>query len=85
MKLSAIPKFDRSVFTKTELADLQQFADLCQAATSVEAITEQGAELDERRAIQREHQRLEAKRSMSLVHYHKRLIKEVPRPRSAAE
>ncbi len=79
MKLNDVPKFDRTQFTKEELAELQAFADLCVKAKTADAIEEVGAELDQRRADHRDTMMELLAQSRSLNALYKRLIQEVPR------
>ncbi len=80
MKLTDVPKFDRTLFTKEELADLQAFMDLCYQAKAKGTVEEVGAELDRKRADHRVKVRELAARSYSLNALYKRLIGFVPRP-----
>ena len=80
MKLADVPKFDRTVFIKEELADLQGFMDLCVKAQASGSVEEVRAELDQRRADHRAMTREAAARSYSIHALHKRLIRFVPRP-----
>lgn len=80
MQLSDLPKFDASLFSKSALKDLQTFADQCEAADNPGTIEDAGAELDARRADQREAMRQAAARSRSLQAVFKYCVKQVPRP-----
>ncbi len=80
MKLTDVPKFDRTLFTKEELAELQTFTDRCVNAEAAGTIAKDGAELDQRRADHRVKVRELAARSYSLNALYKRLIRFVPRP-----
>ena len=79
MNLSDVPKFDPAALNQNDLADLQDFADRCVAATTVDEIEAVGAELDQRRAVHRANMKYVAARSRSVNALYKRLIQEVPR------
>ncbi len=79
MKITSIAKFDKSLFSKDELVELQTFADFCVKANTANGIKEVGAELDQRRADHRGTMKELTAQSRSLNALYKRLIQEVPR------
>lgn len=84
MKLSDVDRFDSSLFSKDELAGLQQFVNTCVKAKTAEAIEEAGTDLDLRRNTHRVEMRIMAQRSKSLNAVYKKLVMEVPRRRDKA-
>ncbi len=84
MKLSDVDRFDSTLFSKDELAGLQQFVNICVKAKTADAIEEAGADLDLRRKTNHVEMKIMAQRSRSLNAVYKELIMEVPRPRGKA-
>ncbi len=80
MKLADVPKFDRTLFTKEELTDLQVFADRCIQAEANGTIEKVGAELDQRRIDHRGTMKELGAQSRAINALYKRLIQFVPRP-----
>ena len=79
MKLTDVPKFDPTLFSKDELSELQTFANRCAEAQKRGTVEEVGAELDQRRADHRGTMRELLAQSRSFNALYKRLIQEVPR------
>ena len=70
---------DPDLFTDKKIKELDKFAKACVEATTADAIVKMGAELDKRRADNRDTVRLALARNKALNEFYKQLIFQVPR------